>query len=661
MNTLMLGVVPLAVLLLNAPAVVAEATHPLDPLSRQEIKDTRKILSDRGLVDRKTRFEQITLHEPPKAFVKDFEPGDAIPRSAFTVLKKNSEVYEAVVSLSHRKVESFTRVPGVQTAFLDTDYEVVDRLTAENEALIDELAKLGITDPSKVFCDTNSVGYFGFPEQEGKRLARAICYVKEADSTNYYARPIESVSVLVDLNAKEVVEVTVLDPVPISPRTRNLSPAAIGDLRDRLKPVLLEQPQGVNFILDGHVVQWQKWRFHVRFDKRVGVIVSDVSYQDGEESRSVMYQSFVSEIAVPYMDPTEGWFFKSFFDEGTFQIGYLTYPLQVGTDVPDSAVLFDALVPDDRGRVFRLNNAYAIFERNLGNPMWRHFDENVEELQSRPLVELVLRSITTIGNYDYILDWVFTQDGRMRMAVGATGILAPKGVRSRAVDDDEDDDDSADDRAYGELVDELIAAPNHDHYFVYRLDLDIDGEENSFSKDRLRRRQEMEYPFRSYWDLERTLAHREADAKLNVMPSDPALWRIFNPNEKRRLGHHPGYVLRPTGSAVYSLLAANDFVQGRMGFTNHNLWVTPQRRRELYAAGDYPNQSRPGEGLPKWTADNRSIVNRDIVLWYTLGIHHAPSVEEWPVMSVVWHSFELKPYNFFDENPALDLRRRFKR
>ena len=145
------------------------------------------------------------------------------------------------------------------------------------------------------------------------------------------------------------------------------------------------------------------------------------------------------------------------------------------------------------------------------------------------------------------------------------------------------------------------------------------------------------------------------------MPRDPALWRIFNPSKEGRLGHHPGYVLRPTGSAVYSLLAANDFVQRRMGFTDHNLWITPYRPDEQYAAGSYPNQSRPGEGLPKWTAANRAIVNRDIVLWYTIGMHHAPTTEEWPVMPVVWHSFELKPYNFFDENPALDLRRRFKK
>ena len=481
--------------------------------------------------------------------------------------------------------------------------------------------------------------------------------MNEPDSTNFYARPIESVSVLVDLNARKVVEVEVQDPIPISPKNKNLDPASIGDLRNRLKPVVIDQPRGVNFTLVGNVVRWQNWSFHVRFDKRVGIIISDVKYNDKGEIRSIMYQSFISEIVVPYMDPTRKWFFKSFFDVGEFQIGYLTYPLQIGTDVPQNAVVFNPLVPDDRGRVFRFDNAYAIFERNCGNPMWRHFDEKVEVLQSRPSVELVVRFITTIGNYDYLLDWIFAQDGRMRMAAGATGILAPKGVVSKSLYDG----NSEGDLAYGELVDELIAAPNHDHFFLYRLDMDVDGEENSFSKDNLRRRQEPNYPFRSYWVLDRSLAYREADAKLEIRPAKPALWRIFNPNETRRLGHHPGYILKPTGSAAYSLLAEDDFVQQRAGFTDYNLWVTPYRPDELFGAGNYPNQSQPGQGLPQWTAANRPIVNRDLVLWYSIGMHHAPSVEEWPVMSVVWHSFELKPYNFFDQNPALDLRKKFKK
>jgi primary-amine oxidase len=93
----------------------------------------------------------------------------------------------------------------------------------------------------------------------------------------------------------------------------------------------------------------------------------------------------------------------------------------------------------------------------------------------------------------------------------------------------------------------------------------------------------------------------------------------------------------------------------RAQFTRYHLWVTPYSPDERYAAGDYPNQSEPGQGLPAWTSRSRDIFNRDIVLWYTMGFHHVPSSEDWPVYNLGWHEVALTPYNFFDRNPALDV------
>lgn len=84
---------------------------------------------------------------------------------------------------------------------------------------------------------------------------------------------------------------------------------------------------------------------------------------------------------------------------------------------------------------------------------------------------------------------------------------------------------------------------------------------------------------------------------------------------------------------------------------------TPYRYDERYAAGDYPTLSTAGQGLPAWTKANRPIEQTDIVLWYTIGMHHMVRAEDWPVMPVLWHSFELRPFDFFDRNPALDLPR----
>jgi primary-amine oxidase len=98
-------------------------------------------------------------------------------------------------------------------------------------------------------------------------------------------------------------------------------------------------------------------------------------------------------------------------------------------------------------------------------------------------------------------------------------------------------------------------------------------------------------------------------------------------------------------------------MQRRAGFTDHTLWVTPYQPRELYAAGDYPTLSTAGEGLPAWTAANRAIANTDVVAWFTLGFHHVPRPEDWPLMPVARHSIEIRPVGFFTRNPAMDLPR----
>ena len=93
----------------------------------------------------------------------------------------------------------------------------------------------------------------------------------------------------------------------------------------------------------------------------------------------------------------------------------------------------------------------------------------------------------------------------------------------------------------------------------------------------------------------------------------------------------------------------------RGAFMTRHLWVTPFAADERFPTGEYPNQHPGGAGLPEWTKADRSIENKDIVGWYTLGFHHVVRLEDWPVMPVLWHDFLIRPANFFEKNPALTL------
>jgi primary-amine oxidase len=132
------------------------------------------------------------------------------------------------------------------------------------------------------------------------------------------------------------------------------------------------------------------------------------------------------------------------------------------------------------------------------------------------------------------------------------------------------------------------------------------------------------------------------------------MWIFENSSVRGPLGYPTGYEIMPGHNAA-SLLDPEDGPQRVGAFSTHQLWVTPYRAEERYAAGVYPTASKGDDGLAAWTKANRPIENTDIVAWYTLGFHHMPRAEDWPVMPVMWHEFVIRPFHFFPQNPVLTL------
>ena len=115
------------------------------------------------------------------------------------------------------------------------------------------------------------------------------------------------------------------------------------------------------------------------------------------------------------------------------------------------------------------------------NPAWRHAEFVNETYNGRPGRQLVVRVIPAIGNYDYVFDFVFMPTGAIKVEIASTGIDITKAVRATTMTDPT----AAEDTKYGTLIAPNLVGVYHDHFFSLRFDLDIDGQNNRFVRDRI--------------------------------------------------------------------------------------------------------------------------------------------------------------------------------
>jgi primary-amine oxidase len=633
---------------LQAPA------HPLDPLTKDEIRAAARALRTMDGFPAGGRFAILALDDPAKEQVLSFRPGASFSRDVFAVVldRAGNKTYEAVVDVrrpSRPTVRSWKLIPGVQAMILDEEGEVLEEAVRSDAGWLQSLKKRGI-DPDDVHIDFWAVGEVP-PRFRGRRLLRALPYFRGA-ADNFYGQPIEGLEALVDMTEEKIVELHDLDnPPPVPPTAQDFDEDAIrktlGALREPPKPLLIQQPQGPSFEIEGNQVSWQKWRLRYLVHPREGLVLYQVGYEDTPgKVRPILYRASFSEMAVPYGDPSRDWSWRCAFDVGEYGVGKSTGSIEPGLDAPDNAVLLDAVLATDEGRPVTRPGIVGIYERD-GGLLWKHLETGgaEESNQSRRARELVVSSIATVGNYDYAINWIFRQDGAIEVEAALTGIMLAKGVVQETHTHDEN----------GHLVSRRVVAAHHQHILNFRLDFDVDGTGNSVAEMNTRSLPPgPDNPAGTAMLMEEKVFAREQDARRDLSLADARNWRVLNPTRPNDLGHYRGYILVPGPNSVpYAL--PDSLARKRAGFMDHHVWVTRYQPRELYAGGDYPNQSEGGDGLPRYTAGNEAITNTDVVLWYTMTITHIPRQEEWPVMPTTRFGFRLIPGGFFERNPALDV------
>jgi primary-amine oxidase len=621
-------------------ATVGTQVHPLDPLTPDEVRRAVETVSAGrpGPI----RFVTVSLREPGKRELSAWPAEDAGRRAEIVAVEPAQEsAFEAVVDLTTGSVETFRALDGVQPAMVPEEYTEIERLMLAHPDFVAALERRGIIDHSLVCVDPIPAGAWNDHAYPGRRLCRALAWVRAYPDGNPYARPLEGVVGLVDLNRGEVLEVVDHGVVPVPPGAGEYRAGHV-EQRPALRPLEITQPEGPSFTVTGNLVQWDRWTFRVGFTGREGLVLHLVSYDDRGRSRSILHRASFCEMAVPYGYPSPTRYLHSPFDIGENLVGTLANSLVLGCDCLGEIRYLDATVSNGSGEPVLIRNAICMHEEDFGL-LWKHWDFRTGETELRRSRRFVVSSISTIGNYDYGFYWYLYQDGTIEAEIKATGIIATAAIAPGETP------------TYGQLVAEGVNGMIHQHFFNARLDFDLDGERNSVYEVHTESAPPgPDNPFGNGFHAVKTLLANESEAAGIVDPLSGRYWLVVNQGSLNAVGEPVGYKLLPGENVLPFAQQGSSFAR-RAGFAYKHVWVTPYSPDERYAAGEYPNQHPGGDGLPGWVEQRRSIEDADIVLWYTFGLHHLPRPEDWPVMPVHHIGFKLKPVGFFDENPALDV------
>eukprot|EP00871_Galdieria_phlegrea_P002151 jgi/Galph1/2937/GphlegSOOS_G1606.1 len=638
----------------NAAKIPSSSWHPevqespFRPLSAEEVHIVSAFCKLQKEYESYCRFTAIDLKEPSKeAYQKWKASGHLLDRKAKAILynPRTKITTEYIVSLSKEQVLSTKKYENIQpniTFDEATEAENMIRSDLECQKILRE--EYGVIDMDLITCDPWSVGK---SDPENRRLVQMFTWCRmNRDDENQYAHPIEGFLPIIDLNTMKVVSYERYEKMSLP---KKVFPYHVDKLEARkdLKPYEVLQSEGPSFVVHGNQVAWQNWNFHVGFTSREGLVLNDITYCVGKKERSILYRASISEMVVPYGDPEPPHNRKRAFDEGEYGLGNCANSLRLGCDCLGYIHYFDACLTNTKGEPQVVQNAICLHEEDTGL-LWKHVEfrnSHAESRRSRRLVVSMIAVLITFLSHVFTVVRYFYQDGKIEMKVKHTGQLNICGR----------------DTCHGSLKSGSWVAPNlngqyHQHFYSIRLDFSVDGERNRVTQVDVVHPSDFKSMVteKNAMSIKETVLSTEKEAIQDVNPETSRTWLITSSVERNYIGQPTGYKIVPITVDKF-LLPEDSTVWKRANFLKHNLWVTPYQEEEMHAAGKFPNQSEQDHGLGMWTSKDRSVLDKDIVVWYTFGITHIPQTEDWPVMPVAEAGFMLRPCNFFDWNPAMDV------
>jgi primary-amine oxidase len=613
------------------------APHPLDPLTEAEVTAATAAWRSDPRVPDDVIVHVGHLYEPPKAELLAVIPGDRVDRRVRYLLRSPSTGvgYDVVASATTGSVVAFDEIPDAHPPYSVFELHAAAEVTRADPRFVAACLSRGVDDIAAVQLDPWPAGRFGqpwetHPDGRTRRVARVVAYWREDRTDNGYAHPLDGLVSTVDLDSREVVDLLDVDARPVPRQSSRYDGSHARRPRATAKPIEITQPSGTSFTLTANHVSWEGWAFRYTVHPVTGPVIHNVTYKQ----RSIAHRLSIAEMVVPYagQNPNTAW--KNTFDAGELSMGKFVNSLELGCDCLGDITYTDQVFINDFGDPYTRGNVVCLHEEDAGIA-WKHTDLHSGTVEVRRGRRFVVNSMITAGNYEYGFRWYFHTDGRIQLEVQLTGIIQTE----RAIDDGSAPPGTR-------LVMPGLAGAHHQHIFCARLDLDIDGEDNTLVETDLT-------PLGGHaWEQIETAVDREGPRDGSAATG--RRWRVTNPNVRNAVDEPVGYELVPAGTPT--LLAHPDTsVARRAAFARHALWLTAYAPPEIHAASDCANLNPGHTGLPTWVQQDRPVVNRDIVLWHSFGSTHAVRPEDFPVMPTETTGFTLRPVGFFAENPALDI------
>ncbi|KAK5164741.1 uncharacterized protein LTR77_009404 [Saxophila tyrrhenica] len=412
-------------------------------------------------------------------------------------------------------------------------------------------------------------------------------------------------------------------------------PKGPGFPMDRLAPPMpVAQEARYSVDYKEQYIEWMGFSFYLTFQYETGMTMYDIRFK-GER---IIYELGIQEALAHYAgaDPVQSG--TSYLDSA-YGLGYAN-ELMPGYDCPTYASYLNISIAGGY-TAKRDVKAACLFEFDADYSIQRHgYVSNTKNIY------FVVRTITTVGNYDYSFSYEFYMDGSIQVVVRAAGY-----IQSAFYAKNED---------YGYHIHDALSGSMHDHVLNFKLDMDILGQANTMELVTVTPTTE-EYVWsdqpRNTMKLVRKDVTSEDESRLFWSQNGQTQYRVVNKDKPNKYGEYRGYRVLPSQGTIH-LAVNNSSNLARAGnWAYHDLQITKQKDTEPRSSNAM-NGENVYDPLVDFDTffDSESLEQEDLVLWLNLGMHHLPHTGDLPntVFTTAHSAISIVPSNYFLRDQSRD-------